>query len=1300
MALEYKGIDSVSGRKRYYDTEKNEYSLGEAASAEEGSERVFGDSQMDAVKTAYRESEIQTNSDETRSQSQPNEDSSETTSSEDPAPNDKPDVAESKTADKQTSNQTETNPTAAGASGSSNPLLKSKDRYLPAAEQNILHNYRSFTCNFTIGAITPEAVSNHKYLERDVKAYTVLNSAGKGTNNIGISSQGINSSKSDFDYTKKLVDGFNTNSAGRFDMYIDNVAVDSIIGAGSKQGGASIATNITFDIFEPYSMNGFIEALQVAANAAGYTDYMKGAFVLKVQFQGYPDTATNAQMRPEIVPMSTRYFPITITEIGVDVNEQGTRYRVNAVPVNQMGLGAPTNSLLSDIKVEGKTVGEVLENFFKEINNMSENQAKKANEKAIDWDKYEISAPKLVTPGNPQNTKAAILNGSTSTSYTSKIIESKMNDELTSLNVFKFADPANYPGATTPGTTSTQAVSNPSTGKINVTKGTVMFSAGAQIHDCIAAIVRDSTYTRDLIKPEKLKEYQQGDGLVTYFTVRLETDIRGGDGTNNKRFQTYRYVLEPYQIHYTRIPGQEQGTVDLKDVKGKIKRAYNYIYTGKNVDVLKFALKFDNLYFSAMPAMMGNRPATNPKAAAAGATQIVDFKNQQSQAVTSDQQGDSSSSNPTAARRVDPNVNTLTPQGTKAGQTQGDPYALMAQNLHETILNSVDLIQGTLEILGDPYFLVTGGMGNTDLNLKEPMMTKDGQAPTTQGDVYVNINFRNPIDINLKTGLADFGTHPISFSGVYRVISLKNTFKDGIFTQGLEVIRVPGQILEPEKKATPAPTGATSPRPGQQIVKDVANESILRSGIRPSDFNLANLLARGLPSTGLPGSISNFTNSVLDKASSAAGTVGSLLNQVQGATGVVGNLTNQLGVSPISGVNALTSGVRLAASGLSQISTTPQTLAATVTAGGKAIENIANVPNAAVKLAGNVVDGVTALPATALATVNRVVGNSSLSAAGNALTSAISGAPQTVLDSATGAATKVVTDASAVAKGAIANANSLVQNVSGLANQGIGAVTGIVGNAENALASLQNTMPTDLTAVGAKLGIDTSALAGFSPALASKMKDELVAVAKEIPINTDLGSLKEQGVSFASIAREKLPNLPAIQPKATAPDAISDPGISEIAKKFGNIGPLLSGNINLPPLTDLNKITNSLGTITAGLTKGAGILTAGLQSTLGTAQTVMGAVNNANTLVNNAIGSAAGIANNVGSLAQNSIQGFAPASIGLGSVESNIRNVADLTQNVTSQVNSLGVSLASQYGSLQRSPLAKLMQDNNIRGIV
>ena len=1154
----------------------------------------------------------------------------------DPAPKDTTGVVETKT-DKPSAGQTETNPSAK-ADGN---LFKGGPSLLPASEKNILHNYRSWTYNWTMGALTPAALSDNKLLERDIMTYQVLNSAGKGTRGVGVSKEGLNSSGTNYSNAVGLVNSFNAESPGRFDMFIDNISVDSIIGAGTKQGGSSIATNITFDVFEPYSMNGLIEAMQTTAQAAGYSDYMKAAYALRIQFQGWPDGANDG--RPEVIPMSTRYFPITITEITVDVNESGTRYKINSVPVPQMGLGAP-NALTADIKVAGDTVGEVLKNFFDAINKMVEDRTKEQTAQA-GRDIYQISCPKLVTVGSPQDTKASILNGTTGTSYTSDIIKAKMNDELTSVNVFKMGDPAQfkngYVAASVPGSNATNATSNPSTGKLNPKSGTVVFSSGAQIHDCVAAIVRDSSYTRDLLKAENLDKIKKSDGLVTYFTVRMEMDINGKDTVNDKTFKTFRYVLEPYQMHYTRIPGQEQGEIDLKKVKQKIKRDYNYIYTGKNEDITKFSLKFDNLYFTAIPAMLGNRPAVDQKATSAGPDNGVNAKMTGSTA-TADSGKDANKA-PKASTMVDPSQNTFEGQA-KAGQTQADPYAKLAQNLHNAVLNNVDMIQGTLEILGDPYYLTTGGMGNTDLNLKEPMMTVDGQAPTTQGDVFININFKNPVDIG-TSGMMDFGVAPLSFSGVYRVTTLKNNFKEGLFTQALDIIRIPGQILGSGTEKL-APNLKTTPLAGQQKIKDTAPADVLKSGIRPSDFNLSNLLSRGLPSSGLPGSLSNFTNSALGGTSigSITGSVGSLLNQVSGASGIANQLTSQLGISPLSGVNALTSGIRLSASGLGSLSSVANIPAAGVATAGAAIGSLSAISNAPTQLAGNVSSAISALPTANIAAVS-------------------------------GQASSLVNSASA-----------LTNDVTNLASKGASAVSGDLGNAKNAIAGLQNVQTPDIAAVGSKLGIDPSALAGMSPDQISQMTSQLESVAKNVPENTDLGSLKDQGISFANLTGDKLKNLPAIQPKVTAPDALQDPALAAmLEEKYGSTKSLLAGSANLAPLTDINKVTNP-----------AGILSAGSSLGFGNAQSLVGSVANANSLVNNTIGSAAGIANNVGSLAQNSIQGFSPASIGLGSVESNITNVANIAQSGVP--NNLGISVASQFGSLQSSPLAKLVKDNNISG--
>jgi hypothetical protein len=1215
-----------------------------------------GNDSVDSSATQPPSSQV----DESDPNAQGREDTTGGTSS--PSPKNATGIAESKTG-KDTAGQTETDPSKV-IDGN---LFKGGPKTFPASEKNILHNYRSWTYNWTLGAITPSAMADNKFLERDINTYTILNSTGKGTRGIGISGEGFNSSGTNFSDNLDLISSFNSESAGRFDMFIDNISVDSIIGAGSKGSGASIATTIGFDVFEPYSMNGLIEAMQVAARAAGYSDYMKSVFALRVQFQGWPDGA--GASHPEVIPMSTRYFPITITEIQVDVNESGTKYKVNSVPVPQMGLGAP-NALTADIKVAGDTVGEILLNFFEAINQMVQDRTKQQTDQA-GRDKYEISCPKLVVVGEKQNTKAAILSKTTSTGFTSEIIKAKMNDELTSVNVFKMGDPAQfkngYVAASVPGSTATNATSNPSTGKLTPKGGTVVFASGSQIHDCIAAIVRDSEYTRDLLQPENLDKVKKGDGLVTYFTVRMEADINSFDRVNNKNFQTFRYVLEPYTMHYTRIPGQEQGKVDLKSLKQKIKREYNYIYTGKNEDITKFSLKFDNLYFTSLPAMLGNRPAVNQTALAAGRDNVVEA-NQQGSTAVEGKPGENkmaqagASSAPMASTRQEANAND-TNQEAKAGQPQATPYAKLAENLHNAVLNNVDMIQGTLEILGDPYYLVTGGMGNTDLDLKEQMLTADGQAPTTQGDLFIHLNFKNPIDINSKTGLIDFGVAPLSFSGVYRVITLKNNFKDGMFTQAIDIIRVPGQILGKETEQLPA-NFKNTPLPGQQVVKDTAPADILKSGFRPSDFNLANLVSRGLPSTGLPGSLSNFTNSALGSTTlgKITGSVSSLLSQVAGAAGVANQITSQLGISPVSGINALTSGIRLASTNLNSLGTAALSVsnlgalgsavnipAASLATAGAAIGSVAGIANAATKLASNV--------------------SSSISDLSSVNVASVSGKASSLVDSA----------------------SALATDVTKLAGKGADAISGTLGNVKNSIASLQNAQVSDIAGLSAKLGIDASAFAGLSPDRVSKMTTELKSLADSLPADADIASLKEQGLSFANLTKAQLANLPATQPKITAPSAAEDPAFAAVLEqKYGSVKTLLGGKANLNPLTDINKVTNPMG-ITSAATSFA-------KDSAEYFQDLLGNVSNANSLVNNTIGSAVGIANNVGSLAQNTVQGFAPASIGLGSIESNLTNVANLAQSQISSFNNLGISVTSQFGSKLSSPLAKLVKDSNIIG--
>lgn len=1215
-----------------------------------------------------------------------------------PASTDQP-VAERKTAEPEgiVGTVTDDRPANTDPTQSPNTVFgenSTSTKYAPALEKNILNNYRSWTYNFTIGALPPEAVTGKiEILEENIEKFRVLDSAGKGESGIGLgkavelstATQGLN--------VAEIVEGFNQNSPGRFDLYIDDVEVDSLIGAGSNQSGSSIASNISFTVYEPYSMNGFIEALQVAANAAAYPNYMAAVFALRVRFIGYRDDASLSET-PEVIPNSTRYFCITISEIEVDVTQEGTRYKCSAVPYNQMGFGTP-NILLSDVKVAGNTVHEVLTNLFKAINTAVADEAKaRKGEQNAKHDYYEIACPALVQPEGSQETIEALLYSGYPgrdgkfggpNDRQSDIIKAAMNDELKEVNVFQMADPSatnnGYAGSkaegstqpvnATPAATPAATTANPSTPPAAATpaaqptaqptssgsgtpdqtsqdpatqrlvpsQGTVVFGAGRQIHDCIAAVVRDSKYVRGDLLTKQIKEAKENKTLeVTYFTVRLEVDLLEDefDSFSNRYYCVYRYVLEPYQIPYTRIPTFEQGEVDHAPLLEHVKREYNYIYSGKNVDVLNFQLKFDTLYYAAVPSMLGNRPDRPNAAQAVGHNNTVEVTSKPSTVAADQKEKPDPQKVPTAQVSTDPAAN-ITNNVATAGQPQADPYYRLAQNIHNAVLNGVDLIQGSLRILGDPYFLVTGGMGNQNLELtKSKYQTVDGQAAVTQRDLIINLNFKTPIDINVggpDAGFMNFDSKLLPFSGVYRVLTLKSQFKDGVFTQDIDIIRCPGQI-QPQQEEKPAEDYFTNPLAGSQIVKDSKLPSILSEGIRESALDFGNIIKRGLPNPGLPGVASNFTNAlqsiddVLGEVQGISAEVGSILNQVSGIAGQFDSLTSQIGVDPLGGLNPLTKGVSLSPSAFGEVSSVPKLAAASIAAAGSAIGNIANISDAGVGLANNVADAISSIPGI----------------------------------------------------------SSLPTDVTNLDGKN---VSGLVSDIGNSISKIQTAVNTDLTGISAKLGIDPEKLAGLSSNLSSKLISQIQQIAELVPENTNIKGLEEIGLYYKNISGAKLSNLPALNPQIKAPEPLDDPAYTTIITSNGRISGTLNGKTALAALTEINNVKNSLGQLASAIDTG-----------LGSIDSLSGQLNQINQQVNSVIGDAQGVTNQVGSLSQNNVSTLKnAASLGLGSVESNINSVNSIVQSVGNNVASVESAVNIQLGSRQtQSPLSALISNSNIKG--
>ena len=811
-------------------------------------------------------------------------------------------------------------------------------------KDNILNSYRSYTYKFTLAALKIEDANDPEKYRKSALDLVILQSGGKKStglnaanaagiqsrlnNNLTVDDEGNSNVVYDKQGGQALVQEFNEKSPGRFDMYIDNVDINTVM-AFSKEANTTFAKSLSFEIFEPLSISGFIEAISVAATAAGYVNYMDANFLLKVEFIGYPDDKD----LPIPVPVgekATRYFPFRFATVNLDITENGSRYRCTGVPMTDTVLGETINTLIAPVKITGKTVEEILTNLMKGRTKQQRDsdKASKASKDSTKSDEWEIKFPTVNSDGSLDFTKNNDIAGSSVVELGKDKTVYGFDDPGTTTKPTGYRsdrlDPAigagagrgvqggptaaqvasQYAGAgrgTQGGPTAQELAQSPETYKYVPYESTSQFNSGMNIHECISSLIRDSTYVRDILKDISLAKDDKD--MIPYFMVRTETTYTGGvDETSGKLYQKFTYIVTPYRIHISHLPNYQSLKYDFSKVESLIFREYDYLYTGQNTDILKFNLNFNTLFYEAIPRAQGVNQYAVTRDAAGPNQEPNPIANKKD--VDGDKnKGMSSLRTVTAPSANEPSTggNGTTPQPT--------PYAILAKNLHEAMLNiKGSMIKSEIEILGDPYYLVTGGIGNYRPKMEAPGLTADGEADHNYGQLLIKLNFRNPEDINPldKGGRMNFGTKKVSFSGVFMVTEVKSSFREGVFKQYLNAIRMFGQIMEDNiKPDNVAEKMTTFANPLTNIVADVGRP--LQQGQRASEQSLlGQLLKIGGVITGaqnaVAGAIGQAQNAlagVLGAPSAAAALVANkITNTIHGITDPISNAAQQLGISP------------------------------------------------------------------------------------------------------------------------------------------------------------------------------------------------------------------------------------------------------------------------------------------------------------------------------------------------------------------------------------------------------------------
>lgn len=623
------------------------------------------------------------------------------------------------------------------------------------------------------------------------------------------------------------------------DFYFDNLKMQTIVGQSELSRGTNMIES-SFTIIEPYGLT-LMDRLVELSNSPeidGTGNYVAQPYLLQIDFFGADELGAISNPIPHL----RKRIPINFIEFKIKVSTRGTEYNIKAIPYNHIALMESTNSTPANFEIKAGTVGE----FFSDDTGgtLTDQMAQKevarndailaagvtkddegnsilmpgqrigigGNEKALDAALKVINTPytvdsyagainawnqKLVDDGHVKfanEIEFIFVPDDDSSIRSSPIVDptkmaySRSNMPPPGTKANKAAAQSNDPN------TSAKTPSNsfdPKTMLFNVTSGT-------SIVDVINLVMRNSDYIKKQVKDplSDSADFPQ-DTPVNYFRVIPKVFLKDYDPLRGEFARKTTYYIKKYTYYNTKHPNLPKSRP-----KAAVKE-YDYIFTGKNIDILDMNIDFDSAFFTTITV---NRERAEALSGATGAS--------------GGENGKDVAQKPTGNKTLTPMRHAYVSSDATAQSTGADTAKTM---LVASAMKSIysgsrgDMLNVKLKIIGDPHFIKQddiythpGQTGYNDLKF----MINEGTLNMDSGEIFCNINFRTPIDMDETTGLAKFNTNyeKSRFTGFYKVQVIDSEFSKGQFVQTLDLIRIFEDADEYAKNTTRTESNAAQAR--------------------------------------------------------------------------------------------------------------------------------------------------------------------------------------------------------------------------------------------------------------------------------------------------------------------------------------------------------------------------------------------------------------------------------------------------------------------------------------------------------
>ena len=162
-----------------------------------------------------------------------------------------------------------------------------------------------------------------------------------------------------------------------------------------------------------------------------------------------------------------------------------------------------------------------------------------------------------------------------------------------------------------------------------------------------------------------------------------------------------RYKVVPYKVHSSKFAPPNAPAKGTENLEKQCVKAYNYIYTGANKDILSFDININTAFYTSIAKNMDNA-GTNKVETSGTASDVSTTNFKQSDGNTGNSPDGISGSLPDVENKSD-----------SAGAVPETPEMAVARRFHNAIIDSgSDLVTADMEIWGDPYYIADSGMGN------------------------------------------------------------------------------------------------------------------------------------------------------------------------------------------------------------------------------------------------------------------------------------------------------------------------------------------------------------------------------------------------------------------------------------------------------------------------------------------------------------------------------------------------------------------------------------------------------------